>query len=59
MPSAGPAKPFLELARDPERFANLFTSRRDLYSLADVHIPIESDDPEVTVAAILSHPVLQ
>jgi len=44
------------LARDPEAFAALYTARRDHYSLADVHIPITSDDPEVTVAAILAHP---
>jgi shikimate kinase len=47
------------LAHDPERFAALFEERRDAYRLADVHIPVESDDPEVTVAAILRHPVLQ
>ena len=46
------------LARDPERFAALYQSRREIYRLADVHIPIESDDPEVTVAAILRHPVM-
>ena len=44
------------LARDPKSFAALYATRRDHYSLADVHIPIASDDPEVTVAAILAHP---
>jgi len=47
------------LARDPARFAALFESRREAYRLANVHVTIESDDPEVTVAAILQHPVLQ
>jgi shikimate kinase len=47
------------LAQDPERFAALFDSRREGYSLADIHIPIESDDPEITVAAIVRHPLFQ
>lgn len=47
------------LARDPDAFAALYQSRRECYSLADVHVPIESDDPEATVAAILSHPSLK
>src|SRR5580704_7206517 len=46
------------LASDPARFAALFDSRRQHYFLADVHVPIESDDPEVTVGVILQHPVL-
>jgi shikimate kinase len=46
------------LASDPARFAALFDSRRQHYLLADVHVPIESDDPEVTVGVILQHPVL-
>ncbi len=47
------------LARDPERFAALFESRREHYRLAHVHVTIESDDPEVTVETILRHPVVQ
>jgi shikimate kinase len=47
------------LARDPERFAALFESRREQYRMANVHVPIESDDPEVTVETILQHPVLR
>jgi shikimate kinase len=43
------------LARDPEAFVALYSSRRAHYALADVHVPISSDDPEITVAAILSH----
>jgi shikimate kinase len=41
------------LARDPERFAMLYHSRRDAYANARHRIPIESDDPELTVDAIL------
>jgi shikimate kinase len=47
------------LARNPEAFAALYTARRDQYSLADAHIPISSDDPEITVAAILAHPLIK
>jgi shikimate kinase len=47
------------LARDPEKFAALFDARRSAYSLADIHIPIESDDPEVTVEAIVRHPAFR
>jgi shikimate kinase len=47
------------LARDPEAFAALYQSRRDYYRLADIHVPITSDDPEITVAAILSHPLFK
>ena len=47
------------LARDPERLAALFESRREYYRLANVHVAIESDDPEVTVETILQHPVLR
>jgi shikimate kinase len=47
------------LARDPQAFAELFEARRDHYRLADVHIPIETDDPEITVAAIVAHPLLK
>jgi shikimate kinase len=47
------------LARDPEAFAALFESRRDHYRLADIHLPITSDDPDLTVAALLSHPLFK
>jgi shikimate kinase len=43
------------LARDPEKFAALYESRREVYRLADVGIPIESDDPNAVVEAILGH----
>ena len=47
------------LARDPEAFAALYQARRDHYRLADVHVPISSDDPEITVAATLAHPIFK
>jgi shikimate kinase len=45
------------LAQDPEKFRALFDARRGVYSLADIHIPIESDDPEITVETIVRHPL--
>jgi len=47
------------LARDPQRFAALYESRREIYALADVRIAIESDDAEHSLAAILNHPMLK
>ena len=47
------------LAQDPGKFKALFESRREVYRLADIHIPIESDDPEITVGAIVGHPLFQ
>jgi shikimate kinase len=47
------------LARDPEKFEALWTLRRAVYELADVHVPIDSDDPDPAVAAILAHPILR
>ncbi len=47
------------LARDPEAFAALYEARREHYKLADVHVLVESDDPAVTVAGILAHPLFQ
>jgi shikimate kinase len=47
------------LARDPERFALLFDARRESYGLADICIPIESDDPDVSVEAIVKHPLFR
>ena len=52
----GPVRP---LARDPEKFAALYHARREHYCLADVHIPIDSDDPERTVDAILAGPTFR
>ena len=45
--------------RDPEAFAALYEARLPHYRLADVHVPISSDDPEITVAAILAHPLFK
>lgn len=47
------------LARDPRQFAQLYHLRRPCYSLADVHVAIQSDDPSVTVETILGHPIFQ
>jgi shikimate kinase len=47
------------LARDPEKFETLYHARRECYTRADVRIPIESDDPAVTVRTILAHPLLK
>lgn len=47
------------LARDTEAFAALYEARRDHYCLADVHVSIATDDPEITVAAILAHPLFK
>jgi shikimate kinase len=47
------------LARDPRQFAELYHARRHCYSLADVHVRIESDDPSVAVDSILGHPIFQ
>lgn len=42
------------LARDPERFAQLFAERRAAYARADFRIPFDSDDPEEAIQAILA-----
>ncbi len=47
------------LARDPERFAALYESRRPIYALADVRIAIDSDNAAAALDAILSHPILK
>jgi shikimate kinase len=47
------------LARDPESLAALYYARRECYSLADIHLAVESDDPDVTVARILAHPMMK
>jgi shikimate kinase len=47
------------LARDPEAFAALYHSRRADYGLAEVKIVIKSDEPDVTVGAILDHPLFR
>jgi shikimate kinase len=47
------------LARDPEKFAALYRARRETYAIAEIHVPIESDDPAVTVEAIFNHPLFR
>jgi shikimate kinase len=49
-----PADGTRPLAMDPVRFRELFDTRRNQYQLADHHIQIADDDPEVNVASILS-----
>jgi shikimate kinase len=47
------------LARDPVAFASLYDARREFYAQADIRVPVESDDPEDTVAALVAHPMFQ
>jgi shikimate kinase len=47
------------LARDPEKLAALYDARREDYARADIHVPIVSDDPAVTVKSIMDHPLLK
>ena len=47
------------LARDPAAFAELYDSRRESYARADYRIAIESDDPAVTLAAVLRLPLFK
>ncbi len=47
------------LARDPEKLAVLFHQRRDIYRLADVHIPVDTDDAEAVATAIMEHPLFR
>jgi shikimate kinase len=49
-----PADGTRPLAMDPARFRELFDKRRSLYQLADHHIQIEDDDPEVNVNSIIA-----
>ncbi len=45
------------LARDVERFTQLYHSRQHLYAKADYQIAIESDDPQAALKAILALPL--
>jgi len=45
------------LARDPEKFKQLYHERREHYGKAEYRIEIDSDDPAAVVAAILKLPV--
>jgi shikimate kinase len=46
------------LARDAQQFAALYHARSEVYRLADIRVPIESDDPAGVVEAILTHPLI-
>ena len=50
-------QPHRPLARDPERFTQLYYARQAIYERADYRIPIESDDPQVALKAILKLPL--
>ncbi len=47
------------LARNASKFAELYAARREAYARADYRIEITSDDPEVTVGAVLALPFLR
>jgi shikimate kinase len=45
------------LARDPEKFRELFENRREAYQRADYRIEIQGDDPTPAVESILKLPI--
>jgi shikimate kinase len=45
------------LARDPEKFQQLFDDRRDVYSKAEHRIEADTDDPAAIVTEILKLPI--
>jgi shikimate kinase len=47
------------LARDPEAFAKLYESRRQSYQRADYRVPVESDDPQVALEAVMQLPLFK
>jgi shikimate kinase len=47
------------LRRNPQALVPLYEATRPHYQLADVRISVTTDDPEVTVAAILAHPLFK
>ena len=49
-----PADGTRPLATDPDRFRELFDSRRSQYQLADHRVDIVSEDPEVTIDSIVA-----
>jgi shikimate kinase len=49
-----PADGTRPLAADPQGFRDLFDSRRTGYEKADHRVPIESEDPEVTIDSIMA-----
>ena len=47
------------LARDPQRFEDLFRSRRSEYSRCDYRVAVETDDPATVTAAVLDLPLFK
>jgi len=47
------------LARDPVRFAELYEARRECYACADYRVPVDADDPEPAVEAVLALPIFR
>jgi shikimate kinase len=47
------------LAHKPDELAELYRSRLEVYRLADVHIPVTSDEAGDAVEAILSHSLIR
>jgi shikimate kinase len=45
------------LARDPDKFRQLYDDRRDTYSKAEYRIEADTDDPAAVVAEILKLPI--
>lgn len=45
------------LARDPEKFRQLFDDRKDIYAKAEHRIEADTDDPAAIVAKILQLPI--
>jgi shikimate kinase len=45
------------LARDPEKFEALWSARLQWYELADARVPVDCDEPEAMVDAILAAPI--
>ncbi len=45
------------LARDPQKFHQLYQDRREAYGKANFRIEVDTDDPAVIVAAILKLPI--
>jgi hypothetical protein len=45
------------LARDPDKFRQLYDDRREGYSKAEYRIEADTDDPAAVVAEILKLPI--
>ena len=49
--------PHRPLARDPEKFEQLYQDRRAAYAKAEYRIEVDTDDPAEIVAAIFKLPI--